>query len=329
MSEESNVKVTNGLGSNIIVNNQPPVQTIKAHSMSATPAAVKVQVEPPQERKESSISFEKVRPEAEAQEEVAASEVSETAEEKPATSAERRDAWKRANQEHTKAIQMQKEAKEMMAKAQHFQDVSKKAATNPVELAKALGLEPQEFLRRFQNEMFNIPNEEVKAQEPTVEERLKQYESERNKEKQAAAQYQSEMIRTNYITTKIMPSIKADPDKFQLLNYNNLEKSAGFIYDMMNDHYQKTGEELSPSDVAEEMENQLQQEFEEKIAQVKKIGKFSKHFRDEEPAPTEEVSLQGSQLGAKKEWAGAKSPVPVTSSKSNDRKSRLERLKKL
>lgn len=325
------VKITNGLGSNISVNNQPPVETIKSHNLTGTPA-VKVVSSNNDTKVESHLSFEKQSATPAAEAPVENVETS-TEVEKPATSAERRDAMKRANQEHAKAIQMQKEAKEMMAKAQRFQDVATKAATNPVEVAKALGMEPQEFLRRFQNEMFNIPNEEVKKPEPTVDDRLKAYETERAQERKAAADYQSEMIRMNYISTKIMPTLKSDTEKFQLLNYNDLEASAGFIYDMMNTHFQKTGEELNPADVAEEMENHLQQEFEDKIAQVKKIGKFSKHFAklEEEETPTkEEVALTPAQLGGRKEWSGAKSPVPTTPRTSGlDKRSRLERLKKM
>lgn len=320
---EPKVTVTNGIGSNHIVNNQPPVQTIKAYESPA----VKVVVPPDtQVKSESHISFEK---QSVAEAEVPAS-ASPVVEEHKATSAERRDAMKRANAEHTKAIQMQKEAKEMLAKSQRFQEVSSKAQQSPVELAKALGMDPTEFLRRYQNEMFNIPNEEAPKPEPTIDERLKHYEAERAQEKQAAIQYQSEMTRLNYINTKILPTIKADSDKFQLLNYNNIESSAGFIYDMMNDHYQKTGEELSANDVAEEMENQLQKEFEEKIFNVRKIGKFAKYFREEELAAevaTEPVSTASNQLGGTKTWSGAKSPVPVSGKK--DRFARLNKLKSM
>ncbi len=330
MPNEPNVKVTAGLGSNHIVNNQAPTTVIKAYS---DPVKVVVPADT-QEKKPSAIAFERgntnvltptpmpvqlteTAPEGEAPE-------------KPATSAERRDAMKRANQEHAKAIQMQKEAKEMLAKAQHFQETAKRAATNPVELAKAIGMDPTEFLRRYQNEMFNIPNEEVKQAEPTVDERLKSYADERQKEKDATSRLQSEMIRSNYIQTKILPAIATDKEKFSLLNHNNLELSAGFIYDMMNDHFQKTGEELSANDVAEEMENQLQLEMEAKLETIKSIGKFSRHFQPKAEEAEEEVEPTPAQLGAKKTWTGAQSPVP-TAPRPNfkDRAARLERLKKL
>jgi len=332
------VKVTNGFGSNVNVNNSSPngvtvqPQVIKSHSLSATPAAVKVEVANTDKKVESHLSFEKPS----AQQVETTNEqptTTETEVEKPATSAERRDAMKRANAEHAKAIQMQKEAKALMEQARHFDEIKQKAATNPVELAKALGMDPNEFLRRYQNEMFNIPNEEVKKPELTVDEKLKRFEEERAQEKRAQANYQAEMIRMNYISTKILPAIKADAEKYQLLNYNNPEASAGFIYDIMNDHYQKTGEELNAADVAEEMENQLQKEFEEKIESVKKISKFSKHFAKMEEEATksekEEVSLTPAQLGGKKEWTGAKSPVPTPSRGSKTKEARLARLKGL
>lgn len=334
------VKVTNSFGSNINVDNVAPngvsvkPEVIKSHSLSPTPTT-KIEVQNNDKKVESHMSFEK--PSAEQSVETPAEQPAEgEVSEEKMTSAQRRDAMKRANAEHAKAIQMQKEAKALMEQAKHFEEVKQRAATNPVELAKALGMDPTEFLRRYQNEMFNIPNEEKPKPEPTVDEKLKRYEDERQREKQETAKLQSEMIRLNYIQTKILPTIKADPDKFQLLNHNNIEASAGFIYDMMNDHYQKTGEEWNAADVAEEMENQLQKEFEEKLEAIKKISKFSKHFQaqvaeaEAKAEVKEEVSTTPNQLGGKKEWTGAKSPVPTApSTGGRDRKSRLEKLKRL
>ncbi len=338
------VKVTNGLGSNVNINNAAPngltvqPQVIKSHSLTSTPPAVKIEVPNTDKKQESTISFERQAQSAPGSTsgETASTETSTeetSSEEEKMTSAQRRDAMKRANAEHAKAIQMQKEAKELMAKAQHFEEVRQKASTNPVELAKALGMDPTEFLRRYQNEMFNIPNEETKKPEPSIDEKLKAYEEERAKERKAAADYQYEMNRLNYINNNILPVIKGDPEKFQLLNYNNLEASAGFIYDMMNDHWMRTKEELKAEDVAEEMENQLQLEFEDKIEKVKKIGKFSRHFakleEEKNESSKDEVALTPAQLGGKKEWTGAKSPVPTPNKGGKDRLSRLEKLKRL
>jgi len=324
--DEPKVTVTNSLGSNHIVNNMPATQTIKAYEAPA----LKIVVPPDAQVKPvSQISFEKQSEQGaqNLQEMPTAAEAAAGQEEAKSTPAERRDAMKRANQEHQKAIQMQKEATALRQEASNFEELKKNAATNPVALAKALGMDPTEFLRRFQNEMFSIPNEEIKKEPPTVDERLQSYEQERQAERAAAANYQSEMTRMNYINTKILPAIKGDTEKYQLLNHNNVETSAGFIYDMMNDHFKRTGEELNAEDVAEEMENQLMNEFEEKINSVRKIGKFSKHFKtlEEETSP---LTATTSDLGAKKEWTGAKSPVPVAGL-SRDKRSRLERLKKL
>lgn len=321
------IKVTNGLGSNIVDNNWKEPVVINSEPK-------RIVVEQPKELRPSAIDFSKQTDVVKADEPAA---VEPTVEDKPSTSAERRDALKRANAEHQKAIKMQQEAKEMLAKAQQFNELSSKVQKSPVELAKSLGMDPAEFLRRYQNEMFSIPNEEDKPKELTVEERLAQYENERQKEKVDNAKYQQEMIRSNYIANKILPVIKADPDTFQLLGYNGAEVSANFLYDILNDHYLRTGEELNPADAALEMENQLQIEFEEKISKVKSIGKFKKHFRDDAAAEAETTpneALLPNQLGASKAsqttaWKGATSPVPTSSNKMPSREERLAKLRNM
>lgn len=217
----------------------------------------------------------------------------------PNERAQRRQEFKEANKAYQRAIQMQKEAEEKLKQAQRWEEVSKKAKEDPIEVAKALGLSPEEFLLKFQNKMLNIQEEETpKDPQEEIKRRLQEYEEERKREKEQHAQIQSQLIRNNYISSKILPIISTDKDKFQLLNYNNLETSAGFIYDMMNAHFQATGEELNPADVAEEMENQLMLEFEEKINAIKKISRFSKHFREEEPQAQTTAQAQP-QLGSK------------------------------
>src|SRR6185369_8092731 len=101
------VKVTNGFGSNVNVNNASPngltvqPQVVKSHNLTGTPPAVKIVAENTDKKQESTISFEKQNASSESPVPPAVENTStETdAEEKPSTSAERRDAMKRANAE--------------------------------------------------------------------------------------------------------------------------------------------------------------------------------------------------------------------------------------
>jgi antitoxin component of RelBE/YafQ-DinJ toxin-antitoxin module len=210
--------------------------------------------------------------------------------------AERRAAFKRAADVERRAVQMQKQAQEQLNQMKQFQSFMEQAKKDPTAVAKALGMDPTEFLRQYQNQMFNIPNEPVKPAEESVQERLARYEEERKREKEELQQYKSQQIRNEYIQSRILPVIISDPDKFELLNQNGKEQCASFIYDMMDAHFRTTGEELNPLDVAEEMEAQLTKEFEEKLVATRKVKKFAKHFRTDTDAPGEELNVPG-QLG--------------------------------
>lgn len=215
---------------------------------------------------------------------------------------QRREEWKEANRTMQRAMQMEKEAKAKLAQVQRFEQVASKAKENPIEIAKALGVDPTEFLRLYQNQMFNITEEKEQPKldpEEEIKQRLSRYEEERAKEKYEMEMFKSQSIKQNYIASKILPVILADKDKYELLNSNGeAEASAAFIYDLMDNHYRSTGEELNPEDVAEAMEEELVKELESKILSTKQVKKFSKHFREDTAARGQELTLPG-QLGDK------------------------------
>ena len=247
----------------------------------------------------------------------------------PPTDAEkraaRREEFRNAANAERRAMEMQKQAQAQLNQAKQFQALMEQAKKDPTAVARALGMEPTEFLRQYQNAMFNIPTtvEEPKLNpEEEIKQRLSKYEDERRREKEEFERWKSQTVRNDYISAKILPVITSDPDKFELLNQNGKEACAGFIYDMMDAHYRATGEELNPSDVAEEMENQLVKEFEEKIAQTKKVKKFSKHFRYDTDAPGQEVTLPG-QLGEGDEQSPAAIQVRTSAQENQASASQL------
>lgn len=212
---------------------------------------------------------------------------------------ERRASFKRAADIERRAQQEMKIAKEKISQASRVDALLQEAKKDPTAVARALGLEPTEFLRQYQNAMFNIPTtvEEKLSPEQELRQKLERYEQERKIEKEQFQQLQSQTVRSNYIHSKILPVINQDIEKFELLNMNGKEKCAEFIYDMMDAHYRSTGEELSAQDVAEEMEEQLTKEFLSRIETTKTIKKFQKHFTIDTDAPGEELIISSEQLG--------------------------------
>ncbi len=224
-------------------------------------------------------------------------EPTETTEASPqVTREERRATFKHAANVERRAMQMQKEAEHSLNQTKQVQQFLSLIDTDPVSAIKALGKDPNNILTKFQNGMFSIPNEPEAAKVESVEEKISRYESERAKEKEENFKFQSNQIKSSYINTKILPIILAEPENFEILNMNGQETCAQFIYDMMDAHYRSTGEELNPRDVAEEMENQLLKEFEDKIVITKKVNKLKKHFRDDTEARGDDLEIP-EQLG--------------------------------
>ncbi len=212
--------------------------------------------------------------------------------------AERRNEWKQAADVQRRAMNMQKEAEEKIKEADQIKKLLEEAKKDPTAIARALNESPTDYLKRYQNQMFEIPNEVPLSPEQEVKQRLEKYEDERKKEREQFQELQSLTIKQNYISNKILPVLMSDKDKFEILNNNDPNLSAAFIYDIMNEHFTKTGEELSANDVAEEMENILFKEIESKLASTRKYKKLSKYFKEEEQLGEDlQETAAPSQLG--------------------------------
>lgn len=216
--------------------------------------------------------------------------------------AARRTEWKQAADVQRRAMQMQKEAEDKLKQAKKVEELLLAAKKDPTAVADALGLDKTEFLRQYQNQMFNIPNEQAPAQN-TVDERLKRYEEERQKEREQFVQLQSETIKQNYMTTKILPVILADKDKFEILN-DDPQLASAYIYDELNKHFRATGEEINPVEFAEELENMLVKQMEEQFASTRKYKKLAKHFAQIE-VPQEQLGENDSNKITDKDQLGA------------------------
>ncbi len=260
-------------GSNMIVNNMPEKKVIRSY------------VDKELSSNKSAIDFSKSSSE----------EVAPEVEEAPITRTERASQFRAARD---------------IEKAKGFQQFMEQAKNDPTVIAKAMGMEPTEFLRKYQNQMFNIKDEPEAVPlkpEEEVKQRLDRYEAERAQEKQTFQQMQTETIRKTYIANNILPVL--DTDEYELIHMQgSKEDAAGFIYDIMNDHYQKTGEEFNAKEVAEELEARLLADYEEKVKNVRKSKKLSKFFLPEESDSSNqlgggpkknEVSTKPSILGSK------------------------------
>jgi hypothetical protein len=231
--------------------------------------------------------------------------------------AQRREAFKRASDIEKRAMAMEKAAKEKLAKTQHFEKLMQNADTDPVELAKALGKDPNDFLRKLQNSMFNIKEEPVEKKpeltaEHELQNRLDKLEKEREAEKIANAKYAQENQINSYIATKILPTVH-NLEKYPLLNSDgDPAQAAQFVYAIMNQYYQEHGEELDAESVAQHIEDGLYAQAEEKLNSIRKISKFSKYFKDEIAEPTAPLGVSSSRKAVPRTLSDSMISVPST-----------------
>ena len=268
----------NEQGSNQIVNNNIPEKRV-----------IKSYDDEPRQSRPKAISFDKEQAELPFKEE--------DIDNAPLTRTERATQFRAARDAEKRAMQLKKQAEEQFNEAKGFQELLKEAKNDPTILAKALGMDPSELLRKYQNQMFNIkdePEAPVLKPEEELKQRMDRYDAERYEERQRNEAISIQTVRQTYIQTKIIPVLSEEGGRFELLNMNGKEECAAYIYDMMNDHYTKTGEEWNVADVAEEMEAILTKDIEDKMKEVRKVSKFSKHFQ-----PEEEINESSkSQLGS-------------------------------
>ena len=275
-----------GLSTNVVIN-PPERKIIRSYAEREKPQA--------------QVSFAKSSQENSSEE-----QARDTTEEAPLTRTERAAQFRHARDVEKRAMQLKKQAEQQFDQARGFQQLMQEARKDPTVIAKAMGMEPNEFLRQYQNQMFNIKDEPEVTLKPEeeVKQRLDRYEAERIQERKLNQEIQSQTIKQTWVTTKILPVL--DEEEFELIHLQgSKEEIGGFIYDIMNDHYCKTGEELDPKEVAEEMERVLLADYESKVQGVRKAKKLSKYFVPEESAQLgagpgrNEVKAKPAQLGSR------------------------------
>jgi hypothetical protein len=182
--------------------------------------------------------------------------------------------------------------------------------------AKALGMPAAELRDLLVGGLLTTPTEDKPlTPEQEREARDEKYRKDVEALKKEQLDFKNSVVRASYIKDKIVPAI-TDAEKFAFLHDEGLEKSAAYIYDFMNEHYQRTfretgkGEELNAADVAETMEKQLEANYRAGIERLRKIKKMKALFGEvEEPAPAEEPDLEQPAPATEEEPAPEEEPL--------------------
>lgn len=265
--------------------------------------------------------------------------------------AKRKEDWSMAE----KARAMEASATQKLREAKAYEDALANFDKNPLALAKVLKVPVDELLRKLQGAAFNIETEKVLTPEEQYKLKVMQYDQEMAKIKQDQAAFQNQVVSENYINKRIIPIITKDPDKYECQHFDGIEESAAFVYNYMNDHFQKTGKELNVVDVLDAFEEQLTEKYSSIADNFKKIKKLKNKFGetqietapqlgDKEPGivdkiapttiktnaePTESELLANSGPGQKKtpKVVSSESKDPYTIiKKGTDRDARLARM---
>lgn len=208
--------------------------------------------------------------------------------------AKRREEYRDAALVRERAVNMQKQAQDQIKQTHEFYTLMQQAKEDPIVLAKALNMSPEEFQRKLFNKMYSIKEDAPVKKEETFEEqtkrKLQEYEQEREMDKQRRAeeaQKHSEVefqrVKHSYVTDNILPLIN---ETHEFIQRNDKYSCAAFIYDLMNQAYQEaqnTKQEftLKAEDVVNQLEEELEKNARQQLEEARKIGKLKNHFRDD------------------------------------------------
>ena len=212
--------------------------------------------------------------------------------EKPAEAApDRRAAWQ-AEQEKTKAERARKTAEALEKRQPLARDFLKKGDLSGA--AKALGMTAAEFREYAQNVLLTIPTPDAELtpeQKREADEKAFREEQATFRKEQETFRYQT--IADNYIRDKVRP-VLADKEKFEFIAQQDSGKIEAYIYNFMDQHFRKTGEELKAIDVAETIEAELEKTFTASVERHRSLKKVGKLFapKAEETAAERPVAKQ-------------------------------------
>lgn len=160
--------------------------------------------------------------------------------------------------------------------------------SNPVAFLEQNGWKFQdivEFVLNDQKPTANKEYEELRAELNKMKEEKEQEktQAQRNIEAKNIAEYKSRQ----------RAQLEEKKDVYELINqYDQFD----LVYESMNEHFQKTGEELSLDKVAQEVEKYLEDQFESQFKTAASTSKFKSRFN----VPTQETPLGTSAQGNEK-----------------------------
>ena len=196
--------------------------------------------------------------------------------EAPAKQTDRHSQWKQeqqAKREAAEAKRVEKAAKnQALAK-----DYLKKG--DLINAAKLLDMTPSDLATYVNNSLLNIPQEEKKlTPEEQRELDLSKFKEERLKFEEEQKNFKYEVIASQYIRDNITPEI-SNKDKYEFIHQGDISKISRYVYEYMNDHYQKTNEVLQAKDIIESIEAQMEKEFVSSFEKAKNVKKLAKYFQ--------------------------------------------------
>ena len=185
----------------------------------------------------------------------------------------RQEAWKK-QQDEKRAARDQKQRLEAFNGQALAKDLLSKG--DFAGYAKAIGLSPQELLLLTNNAALSIPKEvkpltEAEQLKQDIED-LKKSKSEFEKELQTTKYWN---IRNTYTSKEIMPVI-SNEETYEFINNmkGGTDAAAAFIYEYMDEEFQKGNSSITVKQVADEMETELYNTYVASLQKAKKIKKL-------------------------------------------------------
>jgi hypothetical protein len=150
--------------------------------------------------------------------------------------------------------------------------------------AKALDMSPTDLATYVDNARLAIPNKKEEVVLTPEQIRAKEdadWKAERKAFEQEQAAWKYSRIKSDYIKDKIAPAL-ADKDKYEFIHKQGADKIQDYIYEYANKHFQETGEELNPADLADAIEEQMVESYTASVKKLREMKKMAQFFTKEE-----------------------------------------------
>lgn len=254
--------------------------------------------------------------------------------EKKESAAEARKLFLEAQKAKRKNDEDAKRISESMTKVEAFEKAKALADSgeDPTALLRAAGLDPRKFYQdmttyALSDKNKEVPEDPVQKELREHKERLDKYAKDLEFQANTIREKEDLAVHNQNITTKVIPLLEANPDRYETLLTEYGANAAVEVYKTVWEIYQETGKARSFEEVADEMEKYWEDQVESGIKKALSLKKFQNKYAQRLAQENRETENERQETPISSKTLSTKQSIssPRVYENSNDRAERLKR----